>query len=179
MFSLSAIMTLIGALGGGGLRLIPEIISAWSNRPSKTNAVELAHIDLDRTRAELDAKLETAKLGPENYEAEARAAVARAEAETKLLAMKAQAHLSGVQWVDALNLSVRPITTFLMLALYIIFKLIVIRDAVIQAAGPSSATVTSLAVLIWTEDDAAIFSGILSYWFADSAIARRKRQAAQ
>jgi hypothetical protein len=172
---LSAIMTLVGALGGGLLRLFPEIMSAWSNRQSKENAVALAQIELERTRAELGNKLEVAKLGAENIEAEGRAALERAKAESMVIAQQAQAQLTGVRWADALNLSVRPITTFLMLILYICFKLIVIRDAVIQAASPSAATVVSLSALVWNEDDAAIFAAILAFWFADSAIARRKK----
>jgi hypothetical protein len=175
MFSLSSIMTLIGALGGGGLRLIPEIITAWNNRHAVNNAVELAQVELERARVEYNTKLEVAKLGVENLDAVGRTALERAKAQAMVIAQQAQAQLTGVKWADALNLSVRPITTFFMLALYVCFKLIVIRDAVIQAAGPSTATVVSLSALIWNEDDAAIFSGILSYWFADSAISRRKK----
>ncbi|SMG09218.1 hypothetical protein [Paraburkholderia susongensis] len=172
---LSAIMTLVGALGGGLLRLLPEMLSAWGNRQSKENAVELARVELESKKADLDNKLEIAKLGAENIEAEGKAALDRAAAEAKIIAQTAQAQLTGVKWADGLNLSVRPITTYLMLVLYICFKFIVIRDAVIQAASPSVATVTSLAALVWDQDDAAIFAAILAFWFADSAIARRKK----
>jgi hypothetical protein len=167
-------MTIAGALGGGLLRLLPELISAWTNRQHKENAVELAKIEADSSRAELENKLEIAKLGAANIEAEGKAAIDRAQAEAMVLAQTAQAQLTGVKWADALNLSVRPVCTYLMLALYVIFKLIVIRDAVIQAAGPSAATVTSLSRLVWDDDDAAIFSAILTFWFVDSAIAKRK-----
>jgi hypothetical protein len=172
---LSAVMTLIGALGGGLLRFLPEIMSTWANRQTKENAVALAQIDLERTRAELGNKLEVAKLGAENIEAEGRAALDRAQAEATVLAQQAQAQLTGVRWADALNLSVRPVTTYLMLVLYVCFKAVVIRDGVIQAASPSTATLVSLSALIWNEDDAAIFAAVLAYWFADSALARRKR----
>lgn len=171
---LSAIMTIAGALGGGLLRLLPEFIAAWQNRQSKENAVELARIEAERSRDELENKLEIARLGAANIEAEAKAARERAEAEALILAQQAQAQLTGVKWADALNLSVRPITTYLMLALYVVFKLIVIRDAVIQAAGPTTATVVSLSAIVWNDDDAAIFSAILTFWFVDSALAKRK-----
>jgi hypothetical protein len=173
---LSAIMTIVGALGGGALRLFPEILSAWANRNSKENAVELAKIDAEKARDELANKLAISQLGAEQIEAEGRAAIDRAQAEAMVLDHQAQAQLTGVRWADALNLSVRPVTTYLMLGLYIAFKWIVIRDAVIQAADThTSATVTSLVALIWNEDDAAVFSAVLAFWFADSAIAKRKK----
>jgi hypothetical protein len=170
---LSAIMTLVGALGGGLVRLLPELIEAWSSHRAKDNAVELARIEAEKSAAELANKLEIARLGAANIEAEGRAALDRARADATIFAQQAQAHLSGVKWADALNLSVRPVCTYLMLLLYVIFKLIEIRDAVIQAASPSTATVTSLSGVVWNTNDAAIFSAILTFWFADSAITRQ------
>ncbi|MGF6607072.1 type II secretory pathway pseudopilin PulG [Paraburkholderia sp. WSM4175] len=174
---ISAIMTLIGALGGGALRLLPEMISAWTNRQQKENAVRLAELHVDEVRAELASRLELAHLGAENIEAERQLELDKAKAASMVIAQQAQAQLSGVRWVDALTLSVRPVATYLMLLLYIAFKLIVIRDAVIQSAAPGPATVTSLVEVVWNEDDAAIFAAVLTFWFADSVLVRRTRAA--
>lgn len=174
---LSAAMTLIGAFGGGALRLIPEFVSAWASRQQKDNAVRLAEVELERTHLELESRLDIARLGVENIEAEGRAALDRAQAEALVLDHQAKAHLSGVKWADALNLSVRPVTTYLMLVLYIAFKAIVIRDAVLQAESTATAaTVTSLVSIVWNEDDAAIFAGVITFWFADSVLTRRSKR---
>ncbi|WP_233866556.1 hypothetical protein [Paraburkholderia adhaesiva] len=174
---ISAIMTLIGAFGGGALRLIPEMISAWTTRQQKDDAVRLAELHLETVRAELANRLDIAKLGAANIEAEGRAALDRAKAEAMVIAQQGQAQLSGVKWADALTLSVRPVTTYLMLLLYIAFKLIVIRDAVLQAESTATtATVTSLVSIVWNEDDAAIFAGVITFWFADSVLGRRSRR---
>ncbi|HKR44556.1 MAG TPA: hypothetical protein VJU59_33610 [Paraburkholderia sp.] len=172
----STVFALLGAVGGGALRLLPEMLGAWASRQQKGNAVRLAELHLEEVRAELAARLDIAKLGAENIEAEGRLAVDKARAESMVIAQQAQSHLTGVRWADALNLSVRPIATYLMLLLYIAFKLIVIRDAVIQAEGPTSATVTSLVAIVWNEEDAAIFAGVLTFWFADSVLVRRSKR---
>ncbi|WP_368707087.1 hypothetical protein [Paraburkholderia sp. EG286A] len=169
----STVFALLGAVGGGVLRLFPEMLGAWASRQQKDNAVRLAELHLEEVRAELAARLDIAKLGAENVEADGRLAVEQARAESMVIA---QSHLTGVRWADALNLSVRPVATYLMLLLYVAFKLIVIRDAVIQAAGPTSATVTSLVAIVWDDDDAAIFAGVLTFWFADSVLVRRSKR---
>ncbi|MEM5403763.1 hypothetical protein [Paraburkholderia unamae] len=169
----STVFALLGAVGGGALRLFPEMLGAWASRQQKDNAVRLAELHLEEVRAELVARLDIAKLGAENIKAEGRLAMDKARAESMVIA---QSHLTGVRWADALNLSVRPIVTYLMLLLYLAFKVIVIRDAVIQAEGPTSATVTSLVAIVWNEEDAAIFAGVLTFWFADSVIVRKGKQ---
>jgi len=168
---ISAIFTLLGALGGGALRLLPELFDAWANRGQKENAVRLAELALEQAKAELTNKLEVARLGAENIEAEGRAAIDKAKAEALVLDHQAQAQLTGVKWADALNVSVRPTVTYLFVALFVAFKLVVLIDAWKQTA-----TVTSLLPVIWNTDDAAMFAAVMSFWFADAALSRRAKR---
>ncbi|MFP4902661.1 hypothetical protein ACLFKT_26680, partial [Paraburkholderia sp. BR14261] len=90
---ISAIMTLVGALGGGALRLLPEMITAWAARQQKQDAVRLAELHLEEVKAELASRLDIASLGAANIEAEGRAALDRAKAEATVIAQQGQAQL--------------------------------------------------------------------------------------
>jgi hypothetical protein len=173
---LSAFMAIFGALGGGLLRLAPVLIDAWLNRNATGDAIELARIELEKTRVEVEAGMMQAAL-PE-AQANANAALAQANAtlaalttqHATLAAKQAGAQTSGVRWIDAMSLAVRPAITLWLLALYTAYKAMLFAIA-LQQATPFA----DMATVIWNDDDITIFSGAVSFWFIDQVLSDRPK----
>jgi hypothetical protein len=175
--SASAFMSVFGALGGGALRLAPLAIDAWQKRRSTTNEVELARIALEKSQAERDSTLALAQAHTSLSETQAQVAsqIARTQAElaaqqTALVEMHAKAQSSGVGWVDALNVLVRPAITMWLLLLYTTYKVELLAIGAIQHTP-----FTELVSHIWTDDDIAIFAGTVTFWFVDQTLSPSAR----
>ena len=65
---------------------------------------------------------------------------------------------TGIRWVDALNGTVRPVIAYSFFALYAVVK-------VMQFSA-------DLPWLLWTEEDQAIFAGIISFYFGQRAMTK-------
>jgi len=169
----SALAALLGALGGGALRLLPEFIDVWRSRQNSGKALELARIDLEKSQAQFANAVELAKLQQDETEAAAQIRLELTRAEAQLAAQRAQGERSGVRLVDALNLSVRPIVTFWLLLFYTMYKVIVVYDALNQGVA-----VATLAPILRTDSDVEIFSGVITFWFVDQALVRRRHTVA-
>jgi hypothetical protein len=168
----SAFMAIFGALGGGALRLLPLLIDAWQKRKSTSNEVELAKIALEQKRAELDGAVALAQAKGSTADSETQAAIESTRAQTALvaqqtafIAQQAQAKSSGVGWVDALNVLVRPAITMWLLLLYTTYKVDMLAIAFIQHTP-----FADIAGLIWTDDDITIFAGTVTFWFVDQTL---------
>jgi hypothetical protein len=162
---LSTIMALLGAIGGGALRIAPLLIDAWQHRNDPTHDLEMAKIELEKTKAELDNKVALATAQAQASDAQARASIAESKAQAALAAQQAQAHLTGIPFVDGANLLVRPVVTLWLLLLYTLYKVITVYAAITQHA-----TLDDVAGDMWTPDDVAIFAGAITFWFVDESI---------
>lgn len=162
---LSTIMALLGGLGGAAARILPELISAWTHRNDPAHDLELAKLDLEKTKAELQSKVDLAAQRAQFTDAQAQAVATIAKSQASVIAQQAQAHLSGIKWIDGTNLLVRPVVTMWLLALYTLYKAVTVWAAVQQHA-----TLDDLAGVIWTPDDVAIFAGAVTFWFVDQSI---------
>jgi len=67
---------------------------------------------------------------------------------------------TGIRWVDALNGTVRPVIAYSFFILY----------AVVKAMQFSA----DLPWLLWTEEDQAIFAGIISFYFGQRAMSKMR-----
>ncbi|MBL0319353.1 MAG: hypothetical protein IPP74_08720 [Alphaproteobacteria bacterium] len=67
-------------------------------------------------------------------------------------------YTSGIGWVDALNGTVRPVIAYSFFILYATVKVMHFS--------------TNLPWLLWTEEDQAIFSGIISFYFGQRAMSK-------
>lgn len=165
---LSTIMALLGALGGGALRIVPELIEAWRHRNDPSNELELARLALEQTKAELANKLELAQTRAQFTDAQAAAVSQIAQSTAQVIGHQAQAHLSGIKWVDGTNLLVRPVVTLWLLGLYSLYKALTVYVAIKQGTA-----LDDVANIMWTPDDVAIFSGAITFWFVDQSISNR------
>jgi hypothetical protein len=156
------ILSLLTALGGGLLRMMPELF-AFLNR-KQDNAHELAL---------MQHQIELAKLqGDIAHEAtvtqgEIDQALKMLDATTSALA--GQMQKTGFWLVDGMNFLVRPLTTYLLLAMYAAHKL---GGAMLLYGTNNSLAATF--VTIYTPEDFALLTGILSFWFVGRSFDKQK-----
>ncbi len=145
--------TLLGGLMGGLFRLVPEFLK-WFDRAAERKH-ELSLQDHAYKFEQLRGASRMAEIG------------AQAQADWNagaLLALKeatrAQGGKSGIRWVDALSLSVRPVITYWFMALYCAVKLAGFITAIRGGVEWLSAI-----PLMWNADDMAVWAGLLNFWF--------------
>lgn len=147
------IETLLGGLLGGAFRLAPEILK-WLDRKGERGH-ELAMQDKALEFEKLRGAQRMAEIG-----ASADAAWNTGAIEALRDSITAQSQTSGVPWVDALSISVRPVITYWFMALYCVAKTAAFAAAITAGAGWGTATVHA-----WTEADQALWAGVLNFWF--------------
>jgi hypothetical protein len=178
---LDTAMALIGALGGGALRLVPEFVAVYLHRTDDRTHVKLAEIQLElqSTRERLDAaageaQRQRAEIVRRMAQRDAAAAppeppappAPRADLDADLDAGREPfaampAPPAPKRWVEAS-------VTFWLLAIYTGFKAVLMWEASSQHV-----TAAVLAPLIWGDDDWTIFSGAITYWFIDRTLSTR------
>jgi hypothetical protein len=147
------IETLLGGLLGGAFRLAPEILK-WFDRQGERGH-ELAMQD---KALEFEKLRGASRMG--EIAASAAAAWNTGAIEAFKEAVAGQGRPSGVKWADALSTSVRPVITYLFMALYCTAKATAFFAALSAGAGWAAAVLVA-----WTEADQALWAGVLNFWF--------------
>lgn len=157
------IVELLGMLGGGVFRLLPELIKLVTAKRDAEHEYRMTQLQL---------QIDQARAGQQIDLVHAQGAVASdaAEMAAMLEALRGQAGASGNAIVDALNTSVRPVLTYWWcLLLYTAAKALTLVVAVQDRAD-----LATLAGLACTEFDRAVIGSILSFWFVDRSLRRGK-----
>lgn len=157
------IETLLGGLLGGSFRLAPEILK-WLDRQGERGH-ELAMQDKALEFEKLRGAQRMSEIG-----ASAEAAWNSGAIDALKNAITAQGRPSGVKWVDALSSSVRPVITYLLVAMYCAVKISTFVGSVQSGVGFGIALLAA-----WTEADQALLAGILNFWFLGRAIEKAMR----
>ena len=155
------IETLLGGLLGGAFRLAPEFLK-WLDRKGERGhelAMQDKALEFEMSRG----ALRMAEIG-----ACADSAWNTGAMEAFKEAVAGQGRLSGVKWADALSISVRPVLTYLFMALYCTAKATAFFAALNAGAGWGSAILHA-----WTEADQALWSGVLNFWFIGRVFDRK------
>lgn len=96
-------------------------------------------------------------------------------AQEQVLNTRLREGLTGVAWVDALAGTVRPVITYGFFLLYFLVKCA--QFSVLQSPPlpwAQALTLPQALVALWGEEDIAIFSAILAFWFGQRTLLRRK-----
>jgi len=152
------IETLFGGALGGAFRLAPEFLK-WIDRRGE-RAHELAMQDKAFAFEELRGAQRMQELGAQDDAAWNTGALAALKE-----AITAQAQSTGVKWVDALSTSVRPVVTYLLVAMYSAIKTSTFIGAVHTGAQWGAALLAA-----WSQADQALLAGILNYWFLNRTL---------
>jgi len=160
---ITILTSLWGLMGGGLMRLLPELVSLWNKKTDNGHELEMMKLQLEMQRSKAGDDRQTLR---DQGEQDRLTIGAKSDAETTLAlldaqkaALESQMKPLGIWWVDALNFLVRPLTTYYFLGMYGLVKLATIMIA-IRTTDPWSSIIKC-----WTLEDAAILSGILGFWF--------------
>jgi hypothetical protein len=156
-------LELIGALTGGLFRLFPEILKFFDMKNERAH--ELARFDkqLEFQKLTGQQRIEEAIVDADSkFDVSALAALSDA--------IKGQTQMIGVGWADALNITVRPVVTYVLLGLYVLTKFAMF------AIGMNSGLTTWESILqLYTSEDRALLSGILTFWFLNRVLEKVTR----
>lgn len=147
----------LGALLGFAGSLMPEIMKIFQDRRDKGHEVILME--------------KQAQLGAQLREYDAKIMDTQAEAsfliqEQDRIANQVKNDKTGIWWVDASNAMVRPVIAYGFFALYSFIKIYTLFQMDLKAI------VQGTPWNIWTDEDAMIFSAIISFYFGSRAMKR-------
>lgn len=153
-------LTLIGTFLGGAFRLAPAVLQFFDKKNERLH--EQAMLDkqlaIDTLRGAQAQRLEETK--GEN-------AATMGDIQAMIEAVKAQAVVTGVKWVDAINSTVRPFLTYWWaVTLYTAAMACEFYGLVWVSNQPAWSSMTQ----IFGPEEKAIAASMISFWFVDRAI---------
>jgi hypothetical protein len=155
--------TLIGSLGGGILRMVPEILN-WMDR-NNARKHELKMQDAAYKFEHLRGAQRMNELGAQNQIALDTGGLA-----ALVTGIKAQGEKTGIGWVDAINSTVRPFLTYwwcvVLMTVAKISQFIILK-------GQGMNNVESIGML-WGTNEITMVAGIMNFWFLDRVIRKNK-----
>ncbi|MBY0556558.1 MAG: hypothetical protein K2P77_05075 [Burkholderiaceae bacterium] len=155
------ILSLLSMLGGGLLRLLPELFGYLNKKTD--HAHELAMLDrqfqLEQTRA-------SARQALVEYQGDVDQTLALLDAQKS--ALQGQMQTLGLWWADALNFLVRPLATYYVLLMYGLAKL-----AMFMVALDAGISNWDAILRLYDAEDRAILSGVLAFWFVGRVFDKR------
>ena len=145
-------ITLLGSLLGFISSTFPSLLKLWQDTSDKKQELAIMQLQMQMQAQGHQERLE---------EINASADIAESVALYKT-------YTTGIDWVDALNGTVRPVIAYAFFALYALMKLL----SYAAVAHSSMVPFVVLYNTLWTEDDAAIFAGIISFYFGQRAMSK-------
>lgn len=142
---------LLGSIFGGLFRLAPEVLKFWDRKDDRKHELAMygLQIDLEKTRGQV--KIEEKYV---DY------SIAQTQAIETAIKQQGDDAKASYKWVAALSALVRPMVTYTLFALYVVFKIVLINHAI-----QSGASWVEIANKHWTPDDFAMLNMILTFWF--------------
>ncbi len=145
--------TLLGGLLGGAFRLAPEILKWLDRQGERTHELAMQEKALEFEKLRGAQRMEEIRAaGDAIWNTGALASLKEA--------ISAQGIRSGIRWIDALCMSVRPVITYWFMTLYCAAK-----TAAFAAALDAGSGVGAAVIQAWTPADQALWAGVLNFWF--------------
>lgn len=163
----SALLGFISSALPDFLRLIHE---------GKDRAHEVTLLKLQMEYAAQNASRTTSEQEAARLERSEAIASTEWVAEQTALNARVKDSLTGIIWVDGLSGSVRPVLTYAFFALYAGVKTAQFG----LLTNPHLPWATALSpsqalVALWTEEDIAIFSAVIAFWFGSRTMGKGRR----
>lgn len=143
-------VTLLASIAGFLGSIFPEIIKFFIDRSDKNHELELLKYQLKHKTKETEYKQGEVGL---HYD----------QSDTKILY---STYKTGIDWVDALNGTVRPLLAYSFFAIYCYIKWLQYKLLDFSA----SINISEQIGLLWSLEDQAIFAGIISFYYGHRAI---------
>ncbi len=136
-------LTLLGSLLGFLGSAFPSVLKLFQDKRDKAHELALLQLQMEAQTKQGGQRLEEIQIASQAAE---------------MQALYASIQPTNVPWVDALNGTVRPVIAYAFFALYAAIKLSAIGT---HGLYPEN---------IWTEEDPALFAGIVSFYFGQRAL---------
>lgn len=151
---------LLGSIFGGIFRIIPEITRLFDQKNQRSHELSMFKLQTDLEKLKGEYRLE------ERYVDHS---VAQMDAISNAFKEQAASVKNSYKWVAAASGLVRPLVTYVLFGMYVMFKLTMMYN------GLSDPTVEWSNVIkeVWTIDDFALLNMILTFWFVGRAIEKR------
>jgi len=158
---LALLGSLIGLFGSG----LPRILAFFERKQDHKHQLEFM-----REQAAIHARL--VELGHAAKMAEINAL---ADVQHDALAFGAASKPSGVTWVDAFAAMIRPSLTLMFFLLYAALKLA--QFILLSAEAVGAIGFASVVVTMWGNEDWAIWSAIITFWFGNRTFNKERARA--
>jgi hypothetical protein len=139
--------TVIGLLGS----FLPELLKFFNNKEDHKHEVEVFKLQTEAAKIQHEAKMK---------EIDAYADIA----EAMTIHESAKQVLTGAKWLDGIislyNSSVRPTITYAFMFLYM-----AVKYGIYTSYTTAGYSWTQAVQIIWGQDDFAVFSTIIAFWF--------------
>jgi hypothetical protein len=167
-------IALFSALLGFVSSAVPDFIRLFRDSKDRAHEITLLKLQMEYEREKL-AAAQQANMAAQASQLQA-IELQAGISEQQALNARVSESLTGIHWVDALSGSVRPMVTYAFFALYFLVKCAQFH-LLMHPMLPwqSTMTLSQALVSLWTEEDIAIFSAIMAFWFGSRALGKAKR----
>jgi hypothetical protein len=145
-------ITLLASLVGFMGSIFPEFLKILKDKHDKTHELKIFEKQIELQKAGLTSRLDEITA----YE----------QIETNKAIYRT--YRTGINWVDALNGTVRPVIAYAFFLLYALVKIMQFHTLM------HSAPLVVYSEILWSENDHAIFVGIISFYYGQRAINKGK-----
>lgn len=163
-------IALISTLLGFVSSAVPDVIKLFRDSQDRAHELEVLKLQMDFDKAQLadNALARADQLKAIGIQADT--------AEAAALNTRVKDSLTGIAWVDALSGSVRPVITYAFFVLYVVIKGAQF-SILLSSSLPwqNNLSVSQALVSLWTEEDIAIFSAIIAFWFGQRALMKARK----
>jgi hypothetical protein len=167
-------IALFSALLGFVSSAVPDMFKLFRDAKDRAHEIALLKLQLEYDREKL-ATANTENAAARTTQLQAIELNNQAQEQLALNA-RIKDSLTGIHWVDALAGTVRPMITYAFFVLYLLVK-IAQFTLLISPTLPwqTGLTMNEALVSLWTEEDIAIFSAIMAFWFGQRAMIKAKQ----
>lgn len=168
-------IALFSALAGFISAALPEFLTLFREGRDRSHEITLLTMQMQFEREKVaDMQAATAAESIRQLQA---IEVRRDTAETVALNARIKESLVGNPWVDALSGSVRPVLTYAFCLIYALVKYAQYHVLMHPVLPWQEISAPQALVLLWGEDDVAVFTAVIGFWFGHRALTRARRGA--
>jgi len=146
-------ITLLASIAGFISSIFPELIKLQRDKYDEEHELAILNRQIEISKTKANDRLEEIYLAKDLMETSSIYST----------------YKSGINWVDTLNATVRPVLAYSFFALYCLIKCIQFNSIDISQTY-------LLSEIIWNIDDQAIFAGIISFYFGQRTFNKMNRR---
>lgn len=153
--------SIAGTVLGGLFRLAPEVLNHRDKKDERKAEIERLKLEAQIAQQQGELKMRA------DFQA-GQIGVDLKNMDAMIEAVKGQSVKTGIGWVDAISTTVRPFVTYWLITLYSLAKFA--QFSIAAKSGDWQQAV----LLCWTENDASMLASVISFWFLDRSLSKRK-----